>query len=170
LQKACTAQVFEANPAACPAASLVGHVRVQSQLLPVPLEGPAYFVSHGGEAFPSVIFVLQGDNVVLDVVSTTFISKAGITSATLKSVPDAPFTSFELTFPEGKYSALAANGSLCAAQGKLSIPTEFVAQNGLVVKQSTKLGVTGCPKTKVAKKKKPARARRSSHAGDGRTR
>jgi hypothetical protein len=173
LQKACTAQVFEANPAACPAASLVGHVRVQSQLLPVPLEGPAYFVSHGGEAFPSVIFVLQGDNVVLDVVSTTFISKSGITSATLKTVPDAPFTSFELVFPEGKYSALAANGNLC--KSKLAMPTEFVAQNGLVVKQSTKIAVTGCPparpKVKAAKKKakRTGRARKSSHAGHGRT-
>jgi hypothetical protein len=171
LQKACTAHVFEANPAACPAASLVGHVRVRTPLLPVPLEGPAYFVSHGGEAFPSVIFVLQGDNVVLDVVSTTFISKSGITSATLKTVPDAPFTSFELVFPEGKYSALAANGSLCKSAGKLVMPTEFVAQNGLVVKQSTKMSLTGCPKPKAAKKKakKAGKARKSSHAGDGRT-
>ena len=171
LQKACVAHVFEANPAACPAASLVGHVRVRTPLLPVPLEGPAYFVSHGGEAFPSVIFVLQGDNVVLDVVSTTFISHSGITSATLKTVPDAPFTSFELVFPEGKYSALAANGSLC--KSKLAMPTEFVAQNGLVVKQSTAIGVTGCPKAKAAKKKKAkkaGKARKSSHAGDGRTR
>jgi hypothetical protein len=165
LQKACAAVVFEANPAACPAASLVGHARVQTQLLPVPLEGPAYFVSHGGEAFPSVIFVLQGDNVVLDVVSTTFISKSGITSATLKTVPDAPFTSFELVFPEGKYSALAANGNLC--KSKLAMPTEFVAQNGLVVKQSTKIRVTGCAKAKAAKK--AGRTRGASHAGHRRT-
>ena len=48
----------------------------------------------------------------------TFISKAGITSATLKTVPDAPFTSFELTFPEKQYSALAANGNLCNGQGR----------------------------------------------------
>jgi len=114
LQKACTAAQFEANPAGCPAASDIGHVKVTTPILPVPLEGPAYFVSHGGEAFPSVIFVLQGDNVTIDVVSTTFISKSGITSATIKTVPDQPFTSFELSFPEGAYSALAANGNLCA--------------------------------------------------------
>ncbi len=170
LQKACAAVVFEANPAACPAASLVGHARVRTPLLPVPLEGPAYFVSHGGEAFPSVIFVLQGDNVVLDVVSTTFISKSGITSATLKTVPDAPFTSFELVFPQGKYSALAANGNLC--KSKLAMPTKFVAQNGLVVTQTTKIRVTGCAKARAAKKKaqKASRARGSSHVGHGRTR
>jgi len=142
LQKACTAAQFEANPAGCPAASDIGHVKVVTPELPVPLEGPAYFVSHGGEAFPSVIAVLQGDGVTIQVVSTTFISKSGITSATIKTAPDAPFTSFELTFPEGPYSALAANGNLC--KSKLSMPTEFTAQNGLVIHQSTPIGVTGC--------------------------
>jgi hypothetical protein len=142
LQKACVASVFEANPAACPAESDIGYVKVMTPELPVPLEGPAYFVSHGGEAFPSVIFVLQGYGVNIDVVSTTFISKAGITSATLKTVPDAPFTSFELTFPEGKFSALAANANLC--KSKLTIPTAFVAQNGAEIHESTPIAVTGC--------------------------
>jgi hypothetical protein len=146
LQKACAAATFEANPAACPAASDIGHVKVTTPLLPVPLEGPAYFVSHGGEAFPSVIFVLQGYGVTIDVVSTTFISKSGITSATLKTVPDAPFTSFELTFPEKRYSALAAVGNLCKDAGKLTMPTEFIAQNGLQFHQSTPISVTGCAK------------------------
>ena len=148
LQKACTAAQFEANPAGCPVASVVGHARVFTPELPVPLEGPAYFVSHGGEAFPSLTFVLQGDNVTLDVVSTTFISKSGITSATLNNVPDAPFTSFELTLPQGKYSALTSNlpvkddYSFCGQ--KLAMPTAFVAQNGLEIHQSTPVTITGC--------------------------
>ena len=78
-------------------------------LLPVPLSGPAIFVSHGGEAFPSLIMVLQGYGVTVDLVGTTFISKAGITSTTFKTVPDTPFDMFELTLPEGPFSALAAN-------------------------------------------------------------
>jgi hypothetical protein len=152
LQKACTAAVFNANPASCPAASDIGFVKVSTPILPVPLEGPAYFVSHGGEAFPSVIFVLQGYGITIDAVSTTFISKAGITSATLKTIPDAPFTSFQLTFPEGKYSALAANGNLC--KSTLTMPTEFIAQNGTKLDEKTKMSVTGCPKVKQAAKKK----------------
>ena len=146
LQKACLAKVFEANPASCPSASMIGHAKVITPLLPVPLEGPVIFVSHGGEAFPSLTVVLQGDNVTVDLVGTTFISKAGITSTTFKTVPDTPFDTFELALPEGKYSALAAHGNLCT--GKLKMPTAFVAQNGLEIHQSTPINVTGCAKTK----------------------
>jgi hypothetical protein len=148
LQKACTNAQFGANPAGCPGASIIGHAKAIVPNIPVPLEGPAIFVSHGGEAFPSLIFVLQGYGVTVDVIGTTFISKAGITSTTLKTVPDAPVGSFELTLPEGKYSALAANGNLCKTQNKLKMPTEFIAQNGLAIHQSTKITVTACPHPK----------------------
>ena len=152
LQKACTNAQFESNPAGCPAASIIGHARAITPLIPVPLEGPAYFVSHGGEAFPSLIMVLQGYGVRIDLVGTTFISKAGITSSTFKKVPDAPVGSFELTLPEGRYSALGTNKNLCTQ--KLAMPTAFVAQNGAEIHESTKVAVTGCHKAKKAVKKK----------------
>jgi hypothetical protein len=147
LQKACTNAQFEANPAGCPSASKIGMATVTTPLLPVPLAGPAIFVSHGGEAFPSLIMVLQGYGVTVDLVGTTFISKAGITSSTFKAVPDVPFSTFELVLPEGKYSALAANGNLCAS--KLAMPTEFLGQNGLKINESTNVVVTGCAKKKA---------------------
>jgi uncharacterized repeat protein (TIGR01451 family) len=150
LQKACLANVFEANPAGCPAASIVGHAKAITPLIPVPLEGPAYFVSHGGEAFPSLIVVLQGYGITINLVGTTFISKAGITSSTFKTVPDQPVSSFELTLPQGPYSALTANGNLCAT--KLAMPTEFVAQNGAKITQTTPISVEGCkPAIRVLK-------------------
>ncbi len=149
LQKACTAAQFESNPAGCPAASIVGHAKATTPLLPVPVEGPAYFVSHGGEAFPSLILVLQGYGVTVDLVGTTFISKKGITSSTFKTVPDVPVGSFELSLPQGKFSALTTNGVLC--KSKLAMPTAFVAQNGATIHQSTKIAVTGCPKKKAKK-------------------
>ncbi len=164
LQKACTAAVFEANPAGCPEASVVGHATVITPILPVPLRGPAYFVSHGGEAFPSLVVVLQGYGVTIDLVGTTFISKAGITSSTFKTTPDVPFASFELVLPEGRYSALATNlpahdgYSFCGQ--KLSMPTAFVAQNGAVIHQSTPINVTGCVKAKQTAKK-PKKSKKS---------
>ena len=42
LQKACPAATFEADPAACPAASRVGVARAMTPIIPVPLSGPAY--------------------------------------------------------------------------------------------------------------------------------
>jgi hypothetical protein len=152
LQKACLAKVFEANPALCPAESIVGHAKVTTPLLPVPLVGPAYFVSHGNEDFPSLTIVLQGYGVTIDLVGSTFIKK-GITSSTFKTVPDSPFNSFELTLPQGKYAALAANlpakahGSFCGQN--LKMPTLLVAQNGAEIHQQTPITVTGCPKAKT---------------------
>ena len=185
LQKACTSKQFEANPADCPPESKIGYAMVHTPILPVPLQGPAIFVSHGGEAFPSLTMVLQGNNVTIDLVGTTFISKAGITSTDFKMVPDQPFSTFELTLPQGKFSALTANGNLCTPTrtvlvkrkvtvrvkghkktvtrkvretlpAPLTMPTEFVGQNGAVIKNTTKIAVTGCKKAKQVKKAKKA--------------
>ncbi len=165
LQKACTAAIFEANPAGCPAGSVVGIAKASTPVLPAGLSGPVYFVSHGGEKFPSLIVVLQSGGVRIDLVGTTFISKAGITSSTFQSVPDVPFSSFELYLPEGRDSALAANGNLC--KSKLAMPTAFTAQNGMTIHQSTPIAVTGCGKAKPARNAK--RARPASQNGHGRT-
>ncbi len=120
------------------------------------LEGPAYFVSHGGEAFPNLIVVLQGDGVTVQLVSDTAI-KHGITSSTFPSTPDVPFSSFELVLPQGPDSALAANGNLC--REKLKMPTVFVGQNGATLNQTTKIQVTRCPKKKGRRVKHRARRR-----------
>jgi hypothetical protein len=162
LQQACPAATFETSPARCPKASIVGTVRASTPLLPVGLAGPVYFVSHGGEAFPSLIIVLQGDGVRVDLVGATFISKSGITSSTFRTVPDVPVNSFELYLPQGANSALAANGNLCKLQSKLLMPTAFTAQNGLQLKQRTKITVTHCGKSKAksARRSRLARGRR----------
>jgi hypothetical protein len=143
LQKACLDKTFNINPAACPAASRVGTAKAVTPILPVPIEGPAYFVSHGGAKFPELIIVLQGYGITIDLHGETFINK-GITSSTFRTVPDQPVTSFELTLPQGPDSAIAANGNLCSAS--LKMPTSFTAQNGMTIKQNTPITVTGCPR------------------------
>lgn len=143
LQNACLVAVFAANPAACPPKSIVGTAGAVTSVLPVPIAGPVYFVSHGGAKFPEVVMVLQGYGVTIELYGETFISKAGITSSTFAQVPDAPVPSFELHLPAGSNSALTAHGNLCAAD--LRIPTTIVAYNGLVVKESPRIAVGGCP-------------------------
>jgi hypothetical protein len=194
LQKACPAATFAADPAGCPGASIVGVARASTPLLPVGLEGPVYFVSHGGEAFPSLIVVLQGDGVRVDLAGSTFISKSGITSSTFKTVPDVPVSTFELYLPQGPYSALTANTNLCDQRktvttrrkvasrvhgrtvhrtvttrkrepAALAMPTEFVAQNGAVIHQSTPIEVTGC--TTAKQKASAARAGNQTNTSRG---
>ncbi len=119
-----------------------------------------------GEAFPSIVVVLQGDGVTADLEGTTFISKAGITSSSFQQVPDVPIGSFELVLPSGPYSALTGTGNLCTSN--LQMPTEFDGQNGAVVKQSTKVSVTGCSKVKTLtvkhmKSKKKHKASKKHH-------
>jgi len=156
LQKACTSTQFDANPAGCPPESFIGHATVHTPLLPVPLTGPAIFVSHGGEAFPSLVMVLQGYGVTVDLVGMTLI-KGGVTSTTFKTVPDVPFNDFELTLPQGKFSALGSNLPVKAKYSfcgqRMVMPSEFIAQNGAVLNQRTPVVVAGCkaPPTKAQK-------------------
>lgn len=166
LQKACPAATFDANPGNCPKASIVGIARASTPILPVQLTGPAYFVSHGGEAFPNLIVILQGYGVRVDLVGDTFISKKGITSSTFNHVPDVPIESFELYLPQGPGSALAANGNLC--KSTLKMPTTFVAQNGMTIRRSTPIAATGC--ARKTKKARNARAARKRHNREGNAR
>jgi hypothetical protein len=192
LQKACLASVFEANPASCPPGSIVGHATAVTPILPVPLAGPAYFVSYGGAKFPELVMVLQGYGITIVLHGETFISRKGITSSTFHQVPDQPVTSFELRLPQARNSALAASVDLCTlthtaiahktirrhgkrvrvtlrhtTPGSLTMPTEMTAQNGMVLHQATRITVTGC-----AKREKTTRAKKKTgkHGGAPTTR
>jgi uncharacterized repeat protein (TIGR01451 family) len=144
LKLACTDAVFQANPAACPAASRVGAAVARTPILPVPITGPAYIVSHGGAAFPDLEMVLQGEGVTLVLDGHTDISqKTNITTSTFDAVPDVPVSSFELKLPEGAHSVLGApGGALCGKT--LTMPTTLTGQNGAVLRQATPVNVTGC--------------------------
>jgi hypothetical protein len=163
LQQACLDYVFAENPEKCPAASRVGQARAKTPILPGELLGWAYFVSHGGQAFPNLTIVLQDrqDGVRVDLVGDTFISKAGITSTTFGTVPDVPISEFELYLPQGPDSALAANGNLC--RSNLRMPTEFNGQNGGRLEQSTKIAVTGCNKARATHAPRGRAAGRHRH-------
>jgi hypothetical protein len=158
LHMACSEKQFAENPAGCPAGSQVGTAVANTPVLPVPLTGPAIFVSHGGAAFPELDVVLQGDGVTVDLAGVTNIKK-GITSSDFDTVPDVPVSKFELTLPEGPYSALSATANLCTkrvTKGRrtvnqkrtLGMPTIITGQNGAVIEKTTKIAVEGCGASK----------------------
>jgi hypothetical protein len=151
IQKACVAAVFEANPASCDEGSVIGYATIHTPLLPNPLTGPAYLVSHGGAAFPDVEFVLQGNNVTILLDGKTDIKK-GITYSKFESNPDAPFTTFETVLPAGPHSALTtyqpgSKEEFNICKTPLSMATEITGQNGAYIKETTKIPTTGCGKT-----------------------
>jgi hypothetical protein len=154
LQRACLANTFENNRPACPKASIIGHATVHTQLLPVPLTGPVYFVSNAGEKFPEAVLVLQGYGITIELHGETYIHN-GITSATFRNTPDVPFENIEVTLPTGRYSEFGANlppqdnYNLCGH--KLTMPTLLKAQNGTEIHQNTPITITGCKKHHTTK-------------------
>jgi hypothetical protein len=161
LQKACTEAQFNANPAGCPLGSFVGYATAHTPVLSNPLTGPAILVSHGGAAFPDLVVILQGEGVTIDLTGNTDI-KNGITYSRFETVPDAPIESFELKLPESPHSVLGAyvpvnkNYNLCGTA--LVMPTTIEGQDGAVVKQSTKIAVTGCDPKPLTRAQKLAKA------------
>lgn len=157
LNQACTERQFAANPAGCPAGSRVGTATARTPLLNAALNGPAYFVSHGGAAFPDLDIILQGEGITIVLVGNTEI-KNGITYSRFRTLPDTPVSSFELSLPEQSNSALAApSGNLCGQD--LVMPTTIVGQNGAQIKRNTHIGITGCSKPSV----RIAAAKRVAH-------
>jgi hypothetical protein len=166
LKNACPEGTFAANPASCPALSVIGSAKAVTPLLSVPLTGPAYFVSHGGAKFPEIVSVLQGEGVTIDLAGETFIGKDGVTTSTFASVPDAPVSSFEIELPQGPDSVLGApGGHLC--KGRLSMPTVIEGQNGAQRTQQTHITVSACAAKggSKLKKKKRRSAKKALHRG-----
>ncbi len=171
LQKACAEAIFNANPASCNEASVIGYATIHTPVLSNPLSGPAYLVSHGGAAFPDVEFVLQGEGITLLLDGKTDI-KAGVTYSRFESAPDAPFTVFETVLPAGPHGVLTPNVpereeySLCKTS--LQMPTEITGQNGAVINETTTIAASGCgsvlsTKTKLTRAQALAKALAACH-------
>ena len=117
VQQACPSATFEANPASCDAGSVVGTGTASTPVLSTPLTGTAYLVSHGGEAFPDLVVVLQAQGITIDLVGNVFISKSGVTSVTFAHVPGRADQPVRSEPPQGPHSALSARGELVHGAG-----------------------------------------------------
>jgi hypothetical protein len=153
LQKACVAASFESGPppGTCAPTDRVGSATVHTPILPAPLTGTAWLVSHGSAGFPDLDLVLTGDDLEVVLVGHTHIARSSVTTSTFENLPDVPITSVTVDLPTGPDSALAANGRVCASQ--LLAPTTVIAQSGAKLVQDTKVAVSGCPLVLVSHKR-----------------
>lgn len=157
LNKACTAAEFETGtpPGVCKPTAKVGEVIATTPVLPGELKGPAYFVSHGSEAFPDLDLILDGDGVQVVLVGHTHIAHSSVTTSTFETLPDVPVSNVTVKLPIGENSALASEGPLCAAN--LAAPTTIIAQSAAKITQDTKIAVTGCPIQLISHKRRGSR-------------
>ncbi len=149
LKQACLAATFEANPDSCPKGAKVGTAEAVTPTLPGTMKGNAYFVSHGGAAFPDLDLVLKDQGVEIVLVGNTDITN-GITTTTFASTPDVPVSSVKVNLPAQSNSAVSGYGDLC--HKPLKMPTTITGQNGKVTKLDTVINVTNCGVKIVGKK------------------
>ncbi|HYB24676.1 MAG TPA: hypothetical protein VED41_12815, partial [Solirubrobacteraceae bacterium] len=147
LQHACTVSVFDAGPAGCPAASVVGSATILTQILRMPLQGRVYVLSRGHAASPEIALALQGEGVAVEVVGQTQLAH-GVESVAFRALPDVPFSQLDVLLEAGPHSLLASSSADGLCGRRLWMPTELTAQNGAVIKQTVDVTVSGCTRAR----------------------
>ena len=140
LGKSCPDTTFKADLTKCDPISKVGSVSASTPVLDQPLTGPVYLVAHTGGKLPTLEALLQGAGITVDLSGEIKVG-AQLTS-TFGAIPDVPITSFILSLPGTKDSALQAGADLCATP--LPYSATMTGQNGKSVNLNTTVGVAGC--------------------------
>jgi hypothetical protein len=153
IQGACLKATFAANPASCPATSVVGTATASTPVLSAPLSGSVYLVANGN-ALPTVNVPLSGGGVTFNLVGSVSLSSTGAATTTFGAaatgfLPDVPIASLELKLPEGPHSLLSPSGALCP--GPLPLKAALVGQNGTSLNKTTNITVIACPKASSVK-------------------
>ncbi len=125
LKLACPRSDYEANN--CQPGALVGNVRAETSLLPLPLTGPVTLIENG--VLPALGIKLRGAISFDLIVENQVEVGTGRLISIIKGVPDSPISNFELNLSPN--SLLAGLDTICTtpqvADGK------FVAYSGPVV-------------------------------------
>jgi hypothetical protein len=146
----------------CPASSIVGQAKVNS-ILHEPLEAPVYFVegrrtdSKGKvhKTLPDLWLPLSGEGVTIDVTAKSDVAAQKLVT-TFDNLPDAPFTSFDLTITGGKHGILVVTGDKASVCRKRQVANAaFDGQNGKVSDSAVAVSTKGA--CRGAKKKRTRR-------------
>jgi hypothetical protein len=160
----------------CPAASIVGHARVQS-ILPDPLTGPVYFVEglrktatgRTVRTLPKLWIPLSADGVTIDVNADSDVDSLQRLVTTFHDIPDAPFSRFDLTIDGGRHGIIVVSGKPGTCDRDKTIDSRFVGQSGKSIELSPKAAVEGCrPKVTRASSTSRAVTLRLNNLGAGR--
>jgi hypothetical protein len=141
----CTRVQF--NEGACPPGSILGHASAVSPLLDKPLEGPIYFRSNGGEReLPDIVADLNGQIHIILVGFIDSVHKKGSEVSRVRTrfmnVPDAPVSSFKVSFLGGKKGLIENHVPLCKKKRRVKL--NFTAQNGRVSNTEPAIHIAGC--------------------------
>lgn len=149
IQQACLLHTPAASPASCPATARVGQASVSSPATATPLSGPIYLVTHGGRALPSLVVLLHGEDVELELEGTLSVSRGSVIGTSFANLPDVPISSFDLTLTRGPHSVLGATADVCGA--RLRLPYVLTAASGARLEGTDNVAVSGCPAVRSAK-------------------
>jgi hypothetical protein len=155
----CTRIQFAAD--ACPVNSILGTATAYTPLLEMPLTGPVYFRSNGGERkLPDLVADLNGQ-IHLTLVGFIDSVKSGKESSRARTrfqgVPDAPVSKFELKLYGGKRGLIQNSTNICRDLGKATV--QMTGQNAKPDDFEQKIA-TQCGS---GKKHKPAKGGGKNH-------
>lgn len=132
-----TCPVATYNEGGCAASAIVGSVRAESPLIPLPLTGPVTLVKLDGVVLPALAMKLRG-SLNLDLLVQNNVV-GGRLESSISGVPDAPISKFDLS--------LAPGGLLQSSKSALCDTTQnadgaFVAHSGKTSKSVVKVDVS----------------------------
>jgi uncharacterized repeat protein (TIGR01451 family) len=148
VNRACKLSEFEAGH--CTSQARVGSAVLTTPVLKDPLRGSVYFVKNSKRILPDLMIALRGQ-VNIDLTGKVSIPGGKRLATQFDTIPDAPFTRFQLSLVSGKNSPLGIVTNLCTKKGRAATASVDVrGQNGALLQTNPHLHINGCP----ARKKK----------------
>jgi hypothetical protein len=159
IQHACLAREQSPSLASCAPQSRVGVATVSTPVTAASLSGPIYLVTRGDTELPSMVLLLRGEGLEVELEGKLSVSSKDAITAAFKSLPDIPISSFALALRRGRESLLGARTTLCGK--RLGLAYTFSDATGAEVRGAAPVDVSGCARHAGGAHRPSSRRRRS---------